>query len=147
MIREAWACLNEYYLFKEEAEYLEGCSNLFWGTLYDFVESDRSLYWENFRNTHRQQWPDNPIGLGLEYSPLFIDLIDDYNQQVIEGGGIGFVDDMIVGYTPTFLSMILRNNQYDYNELKEMISVNLPDGITSEDIEYFFEQYEPYWVE
>ena len=148
MIHEAWACLNEYCLFKEESEYLEDCSNLFWGQQYDFTSSNSSIYWDVQWESHLQLWPECEEQNGeYEYCPLFIDLIDDYNQRMEFGNGVGYIYDNIKGYTPVFLSNILRNSQYNYTSLKEIIGVNLPNGITQEDIQNYFSQYEPYWIQ
>lgn len=44
-----------------------------------------------------------------QYTPLFIDLIDNTNQRQITGGNTNFADDNVSGYTLSQMQNVLRN--------------------------------------
>ena len=139
MIHEAWAFLNEYLLLKEEAEYLTNCSNLFWGKLCDFVNN---VYEIGIEGAQLQTWT-NQVSYH-ENAPLFIDLVDDYNQHTSNST---YLYDSITGYDVVFLGSIIKNNQNNFTSLRDAIKNTLPNGITEQDIIDYFEQYRNYWVE
>jgi len=70
--------------------------------------------------------------------PLFIDLIDDYNQRTLHGGNRP--DDRVNGYTFSHLESLL-NGVGNLEQLKEMLKMNKPEGVSNEDIDELINFY------
>ena len=70
------------------------------------------------------------------YTPLFIDLIDNYNQngQVFTGLQNGQVNDAVSGYNLSEIEDMLKN-VYGLSSLKTKLKANKPSGVTDSQID------------
>lgn len=76
------------------------------------------------------------------YSPLFIDLVDDFNQS--SSYGSEYPDDNVTGYTMANLSKIALKS-YGLSSLKTALKKEKPTGVTDEQIDLLFKKYEEIW--
>lgn len=77
-----------------------------------------------------------------EYSPIFLDLKDDYNQQTAAAPGYVLPTDTVSGYTNAQLCGILNNQTYTISILKARVKAEKPAGVTDAQIDALFIQYE-----
>jgi len=76
------------------------------------------------------------------YSPMFIDLVDDYNQKNVYGNN--YPDDKVTGYTMANLSRIALNS-YGLSSLKSTLKNRKPQDVTDAQIDLLFKRYEEVW--
>ena len=146
MIRDSWACAIAYYSLKEEVEYLASNSAAFLGLP---TEAVTETYKDFIQQYNEQEWPF--VRRNLRYSPMFIDLIDDFNQRdyyYIEqpNNYMSYPNDYITGYTFAVLGNILKD-AYAAHSLKTGLRANKPAGVTDADLDVLFELYEENWVD
>ena len=146
MIKDSWACAIAYYSLKEEVEYLASNSAAFLGLP---TEAVTETYKDFIQQYNEQEWPF--VGRNLRYSPMFIDLIDNFNQRdyyYIEKPNdyMSYPNDYITGYTFAVLGNILKD-AYAPHSLKTGLRANKPAGVTDADIDVLFELYEENWVD
>lgn len=82
------------------------------------------------------KWPDIK---NKEYSPLFIDLIDNDNQGL---NATNRPNDQVSGYTMQFLNEQILPNAYGLSSLQNTLKNNLINGVTAEQIDLLFELYQ-----
>lgn len=97
-------------------------------------------------HTNQFSWPHH--GGDRAYSPLFIDLIDDFNQR--NGGLIGGIirracincpDDRVSGYEISFIQNNILKDAYGLSSLISEVKDNKVSGVTDTDIDILFSLY------
>ncbi|HAJ99609.1 MAG TPA: hypothetical protein DCM62_06255 [Bacteroidales bacterium] len=86
----------------------------------------------------RQEWTpdDDPLG----GNPLFIDLIDDYNQRFHLGGNRP--NDNVRGFTISTLENNVLKYTFDFRSLRQQLKANKPAGVTDAEIDELIDFYE-----
>jgi hypothetical protein len=75
-----------------------------------------------------------------EYSPIFIDLIDDYNQQIREND-TDFPNDNVTGYTLKDINFTILRNSYGLSSLYNTVQNNRISGVSYDAVEQLFALY------
>ena len=142
IIKESWANAVAYYTIQEEYEYLTRNSQAFFGVNFDVNEN---AYYSAALGKYNKEsyWPNGTSS--KEYSPLFMDFMDNSNQRVKYSNNT-LPNDAVSGYTFSTLGNILMSS-YAIHSLKTGLRANLPEGVTSADIDALFEIYGANWVE
>ncbi len=129
-IIESWAETVEWSITKNEYKKL--------GSLY------------HFRNLQKQSWgllksdySKNFSSTSMDYSPLFIDLMDNDNQKFYElyYPDYEFPDDDVSGFTLSELKGVLRKT-FKIADLKKNVKALRSDSIELASIDKLFETYE-----
>ncbi len=81
-----------------------------------------------------QSWHDGDD----DYTPLFIDLVDTYNQST---SNPNLPNDQISGYEYNVINVLLLDS-YGLSSLKRNLKLWKPNNITDEQIDLFLEKYE-----
>ncbi len=124
IIYESWADAVEWALTLQE---------------YDEINSPITDY-NRLRDLDKQnKWPINSAQ--KEYSPLFIDLVDNYNQR---NYNISLPNDNVTGYSMSQLFNIVTNS-YGLSSLKSNLKANKPYNVTDKQIDDLFLKYEEVW--
>lgn len=103
----------------------------------------------------KQCWPylnsgqTSAIRTNKNHSPIFIDLVDDFNQNIYEHTDINgelyiYPNDEVTGYTSTVLNQIVLQS-YGVSSLKSKVKSNKPSGVTDKQIDNLFLRYEELW--
>ncbi|HRW63110.1 MAG TPA: hypothetical protein P5132_06460, partial [Bacteroidales bacterium] len=91
---------------------------------------------EYIHDNWRQSWP---IGVQIEYTPIFIDLMDDDNQR--DTYGITRPNDLISGYTLVYIQNNILRDAYGLSSLRDAIKDNKISGVTDAEIDELFALY------
>jgi hypothetical protein len=121
---ESWAIAMQYYI--SHLEYSD------YGNTTEFVSD-------------RQYWPFK--GSENEYSPLFIDLIDDYNQRVLLGArydDFEYANDSVKGYDLATLNNILIKS-HGLESLSKNLKKQKPNGVTDSQIDNLINSIDKYY--
>ncbi len=130
-IKESWAEFVQWYLTMLEYRALGlPQANL------DFLDE-----WLNY-----QWWPyEDRISLNIdskpEYTSIFIDLVDDFDQSINSDINHTYPADWVTGYTASKLNEILMDS-YGWASLKSNLKSNKPAGVTNALIDHLFKRYE-----
>ncbi|HEX2919697.1 MAG TPA: hypothetical protein VHO50_00890 [Bacteroidales bacterium] len=124
IIRESWAEAVEWALANDEYHKL--------GKEYS---SDQALFYNHQIYKHNN-WPNIA---DRDYSPIFIDLIDNINQYVEVGPE--HPNDMISEYSISFINSNLLRNSNDISSLKSEVSKNKLEGVDDYKIKELFGLY------
>lgn len=116
IIYESWADAVEWYLTTHE---------------YSILGSPYVHNW-------KQDWTINNL---KDYTPLFIDLVDNRNQRLDHFNSTLYPNDNITGYTMQKLNEILVNI-YGLSSLKSALKNNKPIGVTDSQIDEFLLTFE-----
>jgi len=81
-------------------------------------------------------YQDWPISSSRSYTPVYIDLIDNYNQGL---NGRPIIDN-VSGYTLPQIERLLKNI-YGLSSLSEQLKANKPIGVTDAQIDQLLSQY------
>lgn len=130
-IRESWAVGVEWFITQKE--YKEhGISNYATAT-YDVSASYPIRF-------GYQYWP---INSPKEYSCVFIDLVDSFNQNRIyfNSYGTSTLNDTITGYTLAVIESAFLKHVYGLSSLREKLKANKPAGITDAQIDTFMDNF------
>lgn len=83
-----------------------------------------------------------------EYSPIFIDLIDDFNQRysgynsgAYHYGSTSYPDDKITGYTLSYINNNILKDSYGLSSLRDAVKDNKKSGVTDTDVDDLFALY------
>jgi len=121
---ESWAIAFQYYIVNlEYSDY--GYSSTFGDDFQDWP-------YKNYEN---------------EYSPLFIDLIDDYNQRLVLGvrtDGFEYANDSVKGYDLATLNNILIKS-HGLESLSKNLKKQKPSGVTDSQIDNLINSIEMYY--
>lgn len=142
LIYESWANVVEWAFTNDEYYKL--------GLKYNVLNAKNY----NHEMGGRQHW------VGGSYSPIFVDLIDDFNQRdstnfycynqqthvyesIKHGGGSSYPDDRVAGYTLSYIQNHILNHAYGLSSLYTYVKQNKPSGsnVTNSDIDLLFAKY------
>ena len=84
-------------------------------------------------------WPLVGDDASLPYSPIFIDLMDSINQRVNWGADVP--NDLIDGYTLSFIHSNILSNSYGLSSLRNEINNNRITGVSENDVNELFALY------
>jgi len=121
---ESWANAMAYYIV--HLEYSD------YGYKTEFVSDWQVWPFKNFSN---------------EYSPLFIDLIDDYNQRAVLGArsdGFEYANDSVKSYDLATLNTILIKS-HGLESLSSNLKKQKPTGVTDSQIDNLINSIEMYY--
>lgn len=123
ILKESWAVFAQSLLFYLEFGELGLYDMQSWS--YEYVMNNKLYDYEvNLRPIFN--WP--AASGHLEYSCLFIDMYDDYNQRV-ESGFVNRPNDVITGYSPEVLNSIVVMC-YGIEDLRYYLSCYKPTNVT-----------------
>ena len=131
-LQESWAVAIEWYL--SHIEYSQrGISNYGDETYSTNV---------SFPNQYAYQYWNSKQSL-KNYTPLYIDIIDNHNQlgEVYAGFPNGTIDDQVSGYTLPFIERNILKHSYGISSLSHELINNLPSGITESQINLLLSYY------
>jgi len=118
IIIESWADAVEWYITKIEYNWLGNS---------DFDNPYSYQYIDN-----HQYWSISTISARNPYTPLFIDLVDNYNQRIYWGSNRP--NDIISEYTMGNIEQRLKH-VYGLSSLKTKLKENKPNGVTNTEID------------
>jgi hypothetical protein len=98
-----------------------------------------------YHDAGKQWWEKDNVDHPQSYTPVFIDLIDDFNQRnggTVRNylgnrtifGGDNFPIDNVTGYTFQTLNNTILPHTLDLGSLGIMLMANKPSGVTNSDI-------------
>jgi hypothetical protein len=93
---------------------------------------------EIFRLRNAYQFWNPTLEYGENYTSIFIDLVDDYNQATINGF---HVNDNITGYTLSGIEKDFLKHSYGFSSLKDELKDHKPNGVTNEQIDTFMNNF------
>lgn len=132
LIRESWPIAVEWYLTSKEYKEL-GISN--YGDP-DYNPFNPPQYPNHYEY---QYWNSS---LDPDYTSLFINLIDDYNENGVNFQGLlGEVNDNLSGYTPKYIEENILSGVYGLSSLKTQLKNNKPSGVTDTQIDELLNYY------
>lgn len=133
-LRESWAIGVEWFL--TGMEYRErGIAN--------YGESD-------YNPVNPPQYPNefayqywNKEDYNDDYSNLYIDLIDDFNEvgHAFQGQEVGAIDDQITGYSLSTIEDDILPAIYGLSSLSTALKANKPPGVTDAQIDQLLNNY------
>lgn len=124
IIRESWADAVEWGLSNDEYHEL---GIKFGNTV--------AITYNHYFNTHNR-WP---YVTDRDYSPIFIDLVDQLNQRLIIGKG--YPNDMVSGYSLSYLNHNILEKCSDIGSLHAEITLNKVEEVTDYKIDELFYLY------
>ncbi len=131
IVREAMALAGQWVLTKDEYKMLDRKKNVGYDDLLDFIEC--------------QDWPYNQPNRehkrSLEYSPLMIDMMDDYNQNE---EAYKPLKDNIAGYQLYSFQRSMRTIS-SIADFKNHLTGNRPASLSNPDLVDYFNQFEKYY--
>ncbi len=133
-IRESWAVSVEWMV--TQMEYREkGIAN-YGDSFYSPVNPP------SYPNQYGYQFWNNNIN-DQNYTPVFIDLVDNFNQFGISLNpyNASNVSDNVIGYTLADIETNLLKDVVGVNSLREKLKLGLPTGITDSDIDILTSSY------
>jgi hypothetical protein len=124
IIYESWADAVEWALTTDEYRIL--------GSRYNNTAAI------NYKHicTNQESWPNVRE---KEYSPVFIDLVDNSNQRTIRGSS--FPNDMVTGYTMEYINRYILPNSYGISSLYNAVKNNKVTGVNDVQIDELFALY------
>lgn len=132
-IYESWATTVEWAFTNDEYHRL--------GNIYGVVGA---INYNHERGHQRWQKSDAQ----WEYSPIFIDMIDDFNQRnsgtyygFFHSGSANFPNDRITGYTLQYLNFNILGSSYGLGSLSNTVKNHKLTGVTDADVDQLFELY------
>lgn len=128
IIQESWPSTLEWAITNNEYKRLGNSS-------FDYRNRQ---YWALLKTDYSKNL------LSMDYSPIFIDLIDNFNQRNLYSGSYfayEFPDDNVTGFTIPELRSILRKT-FSIADLKKNVKSMRTDPIILSNIDKLFETYE-----
>lgn len=123
-VSESWAEAVLWAITKDEYEYwVKRLGNTVFGN-------------DEYSETEYRSWPYTRL---IEYTPIFIDLVDAHNQVFYDSR---LPNDQVKGYTMKFLNDNVLPHAYGLSSLKTTLKSNLVPGVTVEQIDLLFEFYQ-----
>ena len=128
MVKESWAI---------------GVAWSFYRLKYPDLVTDEAASYQEIR---LQNCPDgiDVVNWGeRKYTPLVIDLIDNYNQRFrVDPGNLDYPIDNVTGYTIRNIEDALVNKR-TMNDWRDALKINKPTGVTNAQIDELFLNYTP----
>ncbi|MBI9056010.1 MAG: hypothetical protein JEY96_19470 [Bacteroidales bacterium] len=87
-------------------------------------------------NSGKMYWP---VDATWEYSPIFIDLMDEINQRLIMG--VSYPNDLISGFSLSYIQNNILNDAYGLSSLRNAIKDNKLSNVTNSEIDELFALY------
>ena len=128
-VKESWAVGAEWHLSLHEYKRLGANSSKL-----DLLYSDKA----------EQKWPY--LGRSNIYSPMFIDMIDNFNQKNLYSDYFYIPVDNVDGYTLEVIDTNLTTIR-NYNNVESFMLNNIPSGVTINQINEFLKMYKEKWTE
>jgi hypothetical protein len=125
-VRDSWACTVDWYLTLNE---------------YHNLNANDAIIDKLDNNNSEQNWPNT--SRALRYSPLFIDMIDDYNQWDIDDTR---PNDEVSGYLISIIDQNLKTLKC-YNDIETFMLNNRPSNVTNSQIYTLLKLYKEKWTE
>jgi hypothetical protein len=137
VIYESWAQAVEWALTNDEYHKL--------GNLYNNTNAQNYNHEEGMQTWRKSQsdW---------EYSPIFVDLIDNFNQRnsgwhwgqsgrIWHDGSPNYPNDRITGYTLSYINSNILRNSYGLSSLRDAVKNHKLTGVTDADFDDLFALY------
>ncbi len=86
-----------------------------------------------------QDWTQNVSENSRSYTPVFIDLMDDYNQSILSSN---YINDEIQGYTLQEIQNYILQGSYGLSSLSVKLKANKMHGATDEQIDNLLSKYQ-----
>jgi len=132
-IYESWADAVEWALTNDEYHTMGA---RFGGN----AANDYNCEW-----TNQLMWPNVTL---KEYSPIFIDLMDNFNQRnsgytggIWHPGDVTLPNDLISGYTLSYIQDNILTNSRGYSSLRDEVKSHKIAGVTDAMIDELFMLY------
>ncbi len=132
-VYESWAEAVEWALTNDEYNKL--------GLKYSYIYAVRFNHQDGIQDWVKSQ-------TDWEYSPIFIDLMDNFNQRYSGStgnfwhtGNVIYPDDRVSGYTLSYLNSFILRDSYGYTSLRDAVKNHKLTGITDKDIDDLFLLY------
>ncbi|MCX6166556.1 MAG: hypothetical protein NT021_01030 [Sphingobacteriales bacterium] len=125
-LQESWAVGVEWWLTKLEYKNTRGIAN--YGD-YDYVISVEFPNKQGY-----QKWT---LADDNEYTNIYINLIDDYNEK----GILSTTDDDVKGYTLANIEDSMLHQIFTLKSLEKKLKEHKPSGVTDEDIDKLLNYY------
>lgn len=132
IVYESWATAVEWYLTCQ--------SYLYYGWKYN---NDAAKYY--YHEKGKQEWP---LEGTWNYSPIFIDLLDQWNQRYgftyyhyDHNGNTAYPNDNVSGYTLQYINNNILPHARGMHSLRNTIKEYKISGVTDADIEELFAVY------
>lgn len=90
-----------------------------------------------FSDINNKQWWSSSIN--HDYTPLFIDLVDNYNQDIERSHEVPV--DRIHGYSLSEIESGYLKHIYGLSSFKDKIKSNKPSGVTDQQIDDYLAYY------
>ncbi|NOT51977.1 MAG: hypothetical protein HOP10_11955 [Chitinophagaceae bacterium] len=132
-LKESWAVCIEWFL--SHIEYVErGVNN--YGE-WNYSPANPPIYPNQFAY---QYWN---LGFDDEYTPLYIDIIDNHNEIGInyDPRPTGTVNDQVSGYSLAFIESELLRHIYGLSSLSKQLKAHKPVGVTDGQIDLLLSFY------
>lgn len=137
-IAESWPVAVEWFI--TSMEYRERGIGDYGTATYENLTNRRDSQGSRLRASYPldrayQDWRKNTQGYINEYSPVFIDLVDEVNQSNLFNGR---TIDLVSGYTIRGIESTFLKHVYGLSSLKEQCKKNKPSGVTDGQIDQLF---------
>lgn len=133
VIYESWAQAVEWALTNDEYHVL--------GNKYSNTTAQNYNH-ESGMQTWRKSQSD------WEYSPIFVDLIDNFNQRnsgsnsgTWHTGSTNYPNDRIAGYTLSYINYNILHDSYGLSSLRDAVKSHKLTGVTDADVDDLFALY------
>jgi len=132
IISESWADAVEWYLTRKDyVKRGETDYDLPTNTVFRSVNSDNKQWWD--------------VNFSHEYTPLFIDLIDDYNQATQFEPNLptdnSKPNENITGYWMQTIEDVVLKDAYGLTSLRNELKRHKPGGVTDAQIDDYMARY------
>jgi hypothetical protein len=123
-VYESWADAVEWALSNDEYHKLGNEYGIRAGIIYNHIYNNHSSW---------------PFVDDKAYSPIFIDLMDNINQRT--AFGTGFPNDLISGYTLSYINFNILKNSYGLSSLRDEVKKHKITGVTDAQVDQLFALY------
>jgi hypothetical protein len=124
LIYESWAQVVEWALTNDEYHTL--------GSIYN---NYNALYYDH--ENGGQDWTKQDPN--WEYSPIFVDLIDNFNQSIVYGSS--HPNDNITGYSLQYIQNNILDDSYGLSSLYNSVKNHKISGVSDTDVDNLFSLY------
>lgn len=145
--KESWACFVQYYLTYLEYENLGRYES------YCFWDDNRECYEPDFDKHNRQQWRNNIDKSHTKhytYTPIYIDLYDNFNQRAYYHNSVEYpYDEIHITDISLLQNMIFKSKSFSEvaQQLHNYINTHSDQdyekfGLTTHNVNTLFQDYE-----
>ncbi|MBL7706488.1 MAG: hypothetical protein JNM21_13165 [Taibaiella sp.] len=135
LIPESWSIAVQWHLTNIEYRG-RGIAN--YGAVDYFVPGLRRPHAYAF-----QYWQRNSDAINNQYTSLFINLVDNFNElgNNFPFRGAGVINDQVTGYTLATIETFMLHSVYGLGSLSTHLKANRPPGVTEAQIDQLLSQY------